>query len=242
MSASPLCYRFLVGSSNVRKMMVGSIGVRETHGDLFTIENQTKGYVAENFAEEQFSDSIVISKPFIVSEDFPFICATPDYVLADHKWRLQVLEVKSGETDQKAKNNAFCVRSRTQVRVAMDVLGLKKGMIYAVRRFDPFAKCKCVGVEHLINENFLFENRDSIIRGYVRYLQNYFLQIYSLELSDGQSKQLLEYIDSRVPRSADPNRKLPSISSLKKKSKQWRKKRDGLGCHKAEGSFLPHGF
>ena len=234
MSAKPLCYRFLVGSSNIRKMITGSIGVRETHGDLFSKLIGTKGFAAENFAEKEFDDRIVLPKPFIVSEEFPFICATPDFIIEDHKGNLSVLEVKSGGDPKSAKANAFSLRSRTQVKVALEVLGLKKGLIYAVNRDDPFNDCKYAGEKHLKSDDFLFTNRQKIIEGYVRYLDNFFTQIHSIELSEEQKRELLEYIDSHVPKLPDRSKQQPSLEQLKERSDFWKKKRDGLVCHKAE--------
>ena len=152
------------------------------------------------------------------------------------------LEVKSCGNWKSARANAFSIRSRTQLRVAMEILGVKDGQIYAVNRDDPFSDCKCAGVRFLTSENFLFENRASLIEGYVRYLDNYFTQIYSIELSEEQKRELLDYITSRVPTAPTGSGVSPSIAELKEKSDFWKKKRDGLVCHKAEGMKLPHGL
>lgn len=176
MSAEPLCYRFLVGSSNVQKMIDGSIGTRDTHGDLFSVkESKGSGFFAENFAEKWFKDWIVLSKPFVISQDFPFLCATPDFILEDLDGALSVLEIKSGDTKANALRYADSQRSRTQVRVAMEILRLAKAKICAIRTFHPLSVCEIVDTLPLKKNFFLFEKREEIIKGYVRYLENFFL-------------------------------------------------------------------
>ena len=238
---NPLCYRFLVGSSLIGNLLKKKQTLRDTQGDYFSGHNRFLGKKAEDYAKQAYEDEIIPGKFFMKSQDFPFICSAPDFLMQTEDKEIQLLEIKSGGDKREAQQNFGCQRTLMQVLSSLEVFNLDKAVLYGVERNDEKDFCKYHDHKEIQRENIFFKNRRKIIAGYVAYLQVFFKEIYDIEMTEELKKALLELIDSRVPKRA-VKRPPPTLELLRKQTLTDRKQKKRRMCPKPSNMSAPHGL
>lgn len=240
MDHTPLCGRFRVGSSLVAKMIRGRLSVKDTHGDFFSAKRRRAGNLAEQFVHQEMCHEIDWTHPFLVSAEFPFICATPDFVAFDNDEGLHLVEVKSGQTLRQVAQNVRCQRTLSQVHTALNVFNLRRAKIIGVLQKGD--ECSVVD-QHVVEVGDrceLFSKRMALIKGYARYLLDFFRVVYELELSPSSLDRIIKTIDQTIRRRAArrrpiTSRELTQALMVQNKSKQF-------GCLRYRTQHIPHGL
>lgn len=237
----PLCERFRIGSSNVWKLITGDVGVRDAHGDYFSGVNRFEGAKAEDTVRQEFSYGVEIDHPFLVSADFPFICATPDFIVKYHRSPPLLVEVKSGTSRTQALANAKSKRSLTQVETALQVCDLKEAVIVPViRAADDKSDNQMLEYISVHNDDVLFRHRKQVLDGYVRYLDEYFPHIYGIRLDAEMKRSIRQLLETRVPRRKRTKR-CSTLAQVRKRVDAARSDKKHK-CEKGQGQRAPHGL
>lgn len=236
---TPICGRFRIGSSNVHNLIHKDVDVRDAHGDYFSGPNRHLGSKAEDSVRDRLEDLIVIEKPFLVSEDFPFICATPDFIGKTEEGEVILIEVKSGAQMKEMKSNSRSKRSLDQVKTAMHVFGIQKGWIVPVDRGMIDSESGGLYPHLVVNEtNFLYKHRKRVIEGYVEFLQRFFYEIYRILPEERMKDRLVKVIEERVPRTRINTRTSTITEIIERVEKE--KVRGRIVCKKHPKARAPH--
>jgi hypothetical protein len=128
-----------------------------------------------------FDDGTVIvaselcSQPFKTSDEFPFLCAQPDFrgsAKICKKSENVLIEVKSSKDEERMRHaiESDDNTETTQLRAALAVFGLETGyLVFYLNQDSEIDNCtrRCKVVK---NSNFLEENRGKLIAGYTEFL------------------------------------------------------------------------
>lgn len=212
-----------LGSSQIRKLLSDQqLTLFQFHGRLYGPGARLEGRIYEKYFEELNGDTYeadgliiedIIDQVSCYSLKLPWVIATPDFICKVRETRdgpsfLAIVEIKSTASAKTFKHSQLY--HSTQVQVAMDCFGIKKGYLVTYLVDDKKGpEDSEVKVEKLDYENFLTINAINIRKKYALFLQKSIKELTAIELS-------LKIIDEKlITLVSDHQRQFTTLDEIK---------------------------
>lgn len=165
---------------------------------------------------------------FLISKQFPFICAVPDILTYDYEGNCEVCEVKSGLNFYECENALESYDTYCQVQTVLSIFNLKCARIIGMLWDNNTKDYDLHSSRVEYNQNFLPKNKEKLIKGYVQYLSSYFQVFYKFELKSEQKTLIFDLLNQHK-KQFRKKRKYDTIDELKKQiSKKEKSKNECL--------------
>lgn len=231
----------MIDSSLVYNLIKDKVSIWDVHSDYFSSHQSQSKSFADEIVQERLKETIARRKPYLISEDFPFITANPDFLINDGQSGPVLAEVKSLDTKRTADLKEESKKLIFQLESALQVFKLKTGWIIPVGKIsDGEVSHQIVDRMEVSCSNVLFKHRASVIRNYVNFLAKYFQSIYGRSLDGLMLESLRQLFDQRIPKRRI-KRLYSSLEEIEAKSQQIKAEFEDH-CPKSQTAQAPHGL